>query len=113
MALRNAGPQPFASWSPSAQARHVGRRSRLVDEDEPLWVEVELALEPGLAPLQNIRPILLRRMGGLFLTVRPQRSRKVQIVPIEADMPCWRRRSCISARVMSGVSAIKPSKNSR
>lgn len=47
MAVRNAGPQPFAPWSPSAQARHGGRRSRLVDEDEPLWVEVELALEPG------------------------------------------------------------------
>jgi hypothetical protein len=30
-----------------------------VDEDEPLGIESELAVKPRLAPLQNVRAILL------------------------------------------------------
>src|SRR4051812_5984900 len=72
----------------------------LADEDQSGRVEIELALKPGLALLQNVGPILFGGMRGLFLTVRPQRSRKVQIVPTLAVMPCSAaRRSCI----VSGV----------
>ncbi len=40
-----------------------------MDEDEALGVEIELALEPVLPPLQDIGPILLTRVRGLFLRV--------------------------------------------
>ena len=51
--------------------RHVCRGPGLVDEDQPLGVEVELALEPCLAPPQDIGAILLPRVAGLFLRVIP------------------------------------------
>jgi hypothetical protein len=41
----------------------------LVDEDEPLRVEVRLGLEPGLAPLQDVGAILFAGVRGLFLRV--------------------------------------------
>ena len=66
MPLRDAGAQALASRSASAQTGHIGRGSRFVDEDEPRGVEVELALEPVLALLQDIRAILLARMARLF-----------------------------------------------
>jgi len=87
MPPRDADPQPLPFRSAPAQARHVGRSACFVDEDEPRRVELELVLKPVLAPLQDIRPVLLRGMGGLFFTVMLQRSRKVQIVPTLALMP--------------------------
>lgn len=66
VAMRDRGTRPLAFQSAPAQARHVGRGPRLVDEDEPFRVEVELAVEPVLPPLQDVRPLLLARMGGLF-----------------------------------------------
>ena len=86
MALRDAGTQPLAFLSPATQAGHIGRRAGLVYEDEFVGIELELVLEPGLAPLQDVGPIPLRRVRGLFLNVRPQRSRKVQMVPTLALM---------------------------
>jgi hypothetical protein len=50
MALGNAGTQPLTFLRPAAQAGHVGRRAGLVDEDEFAGIEIELVLEPGLAP---------------------------------------------------------------
>jgi hypothetical protein len=41
------------------------RRLTLVDEDEPLGIEVGLRLEPGLALPQNVPAALLDRMAGL------------------------------------------------
>ena len=52
----------------------------LVDEHESAGIEIELGVEPVLAPLQDVRTVLLGRVRGLFLNVRPQRSRKVQSV---------------------------------
>ena len=69
MPVRNAGPEPLAFASPSAQPGHVGRRPGLVDEDELLGVEIELSLEPRFPLPQNIRALLLGRMGGLFLNL--------------------------------------------
>ena len=62
MALRDAGTQPLAFLRPATQAGHIGRRAGLVDEDEFVGIEFELVLEPGLAPLQEVGPILLRRV---------------------------------------------------
>jgi len=67
MALWDAGAQPLALRSASAPPGHVGRRTRLVDADQPFRIEVGLALKPVLAPLQDIGAILLGRVGGLFL----------------------------------------------
>jgi hypothetical protein len=49
-------------------SRHVGRPG-LVNEDEPIPVELALALAPGLASLQDVQAILLCGMGDLFLRV--------------------------------------------
>ena len=65
MALRDAGTQPLAFLSPAAQAGHVGGRPGLVDEDEFAGIELELLLEPGLAPLQDVEPVPLHRVRGL------------------------------------------------
>lgn len=46
--------------------RHIGRGPGFINEDQPLRVEVELAVKPVLSQLHNIGAILLRRMGGLF-----------------------------------------------
>jgi len=114
VAFRDGGPQPVAPRRASAQAGHVGAGARLVDEDQPGRVEIELALEPRLALLQNGGPVLLGGMRGLLLTLKPQRSRKVQIVPTLAVMPrSASRRFCISRRVRSGVASIRPSRKAR
>lgn len=47
-------------------ARHVRGSPGLVDEDEPLRVQVQLAVEPGLALFQDIGAVLLGRVRGLF-----------------------------------------------
>jgi hypothetical protein len=50
-------------------ARHVGRGPSLIDEDEPLGIEIQLSLEPILASLYDVRTILLACVRGLFLRV--------------------------------------------
>lgn len=69
MTVRNTGPQTFAALAATMRSGHVGRCPSLVNEDEPIPVKLALALTPGLALLQDIRTILLRGMGGLFLRV--------------------------------------------
>ena len=104
MALRDADTQPLAFCRPAAQAGHVGRCAGLVDEDEFAGIEFELGVEPVLAPLQNVRTVLLGRVRGLFLNVRPQRSRKVHNVARLARTPRSATSfSSISLMVVSGV----------
>ena len=69
MPMGHADAQPFAAAAASMRARHVGGGPGFVDEDEPLRIEIELALKPGLAPLQDIRPVLFAGVRGLFLRV--------------------------------------------
>ena len=69
MTVWNAGAQSLALRRAPVLTRHVRRRPGLVDEDEFCGIEIELALEPVFAPLQDVRPILLGRMGGLFFQV--------------------------------------------
>lgn len=69
MAVRHAGAEPLAATAATVVARHVGGGPGLVDEHQALGVEIELALEPRLAPLYDVGPALLARMGGLFLRV--------------------------------------------
>jgi hypothetical protein len=69
MAVRHAHAQPLAARRPPIPARHVGRGPGLIDEDEAFRVEIELSLEPVLAPLHDVRSILLAGVRGLFLRV--------------------------------------------
>ncbi|AIC29885.1 hypothetical protein IE4771_PB00154 (plasmid) [Rhizobium etli bv. mimosae str. IE4771] len=43
----------------TAKACHLRRQTNLVYENRPLWIEIKLAIEPGVPPLQDIRLILL------------------------------------------------------
>ena len=42
---------------------HLGAGSGLVDEDQLLGIEVQLAFEPGLTTRKDVGTILLRCMG--------------------------------------------------
>ena len=69
MAVRHACPQAPPPERASVTPGHVGGSPGLVDEDQPLGIEVEPALEPGFARLQDVGAILLLGVGGLFLRV--------------------------------------------
>jgi len=74
-ASRLAHPQALASGTAAVAAGHVGCRPRFVDEDEALRVEIQLSLEPGMALLQDVGAVLLKRVAGLFLRVMPWRAK--------------------------------------
>ena len=66
MAMGNRCPQAFTAWGPAMGARHVGFRPGLIDEDQPLGVEIDLTVEPVLPFLQDVRAILFAGVRGLF-----------------------------------------------
>lgn len=68
VAVGNADAKPFASRRTSIATGHVCRGPRFVDEDEAFRIEIELAVKPLLAPLQDVRAILLACVCGLFST---------------------------------------------
>jgi hypothetical protein len=69
VAVRNADAQAPAAAAAAAGSGHVAGRPGLVDEHETLGVEIELAFEPRLAALQDVRPILFAGARSLFLGV--------------------------------------------
>ena len=71
MAVREAHPQPLALRAAAMAAGHVGRSPGLIDEHEPLGIEVELAFEPVMPLPQDVGTVLLDRVAGLFLRVIP------------------------------------------
>ena len=81
MTMRHAHAQALSARTPSMAARHLGRCPGLIHEHEPLGVEIELAIEPGLAPLQDVGPVLLAGVRGLFLRVQPRRWKNRHSVP--------------------------------
>jgi hypothetical protein len=66
MAVRDAGPAAFAARRSSAQAGHLRGETGLVDEHEPGGVEIQLAVEPVPAPLQDVGAVLLQCVRGLL-----------------------------------------------
>jgi hypothetical protein len=112
VAVGDAGAQPFTLGRPAMQARHAGGRPGLVDEHETLRIEVDLSLEPLLAPLHDVRPVLLGSMRCLFLRVMPWRLKKRHIVLMATPMPCSASRARSSPSVMSGVSSTSERINS-
>src|SRR3954466_5950576 len=81
------GPAPRPFRAPPAKSRHLGRGGGLVDEDEPVRIEIELAFKPGFARLLHIGSLLLGGMRGLFLYVIPRRAKKRQIVVTPKGAP--------------------------
>jgi hypothetical protein len=55
----NAGDEALATRAAAITARHVGRRTRFIDENQSLRVQVGLACAPLLTCRGDIRPILL------------------------------------------------------
>jgi hypothetical protein len=49
--------------------RHLGGGAGLIDEHQSLGIEVQLAIEPGLAALQDVWPVLLGGVRRLFFSV--------------------------------------------
>ena len=50
VAVRHAGSEALTARGATAKPGHLGAGAGLVDEHQPLRIEVELALEPGLPP---------------------------------------------------------------
>src|SRR3954465_4311261 len=84
---------------------HGGGSPGLTDEHQPRGIKVELALEPGLAPLADIRPVLLGGMRRVFLRVILCRRQKRQSALTLTCAPCSAKRAFNSGRVMSGTSS--------
>jgi hypothetical protein len=73
MAMRHAGTATLAARRSSALPRHLRGQTRLIDEDQLRRIEVDLAVEPVPAALQDVGAVLLQCVRGLFLYVQPRR----------------------------------------
>ena len=87
MAVRNRGKTALSFWSPPVEARHLGGGARLVDEDQPRRIKIELPRRPRLAGCLHVAALLLGGMRHLFLNVMRRRSKKRQSVPMPALTP--------------------------
>jgi hypothetical protein len=65
----NARPAAITLQRAATNARHLGVETGFINEDEPLWVKIELLVEPLPALLQETRAFLLQCVRGLFLFV--------------------------------------------
>src|SRR3954454_4059628 len=81
--VRDRSPQPQTARTSATAARHVGGRPRLVDEDQAIGIERRLAANEHAPGLGYIRPLLLGRVQGLFLSVNfwPARNRCTVLSP--------------------------------
>src|SRR3954451_24104683 len=81
--VRDRSPQPQTARASATAARHVGGRPRLVDEDQAIGIERRLAANEHAPGLGYIRPLLLGRVQGLFLSVNfwPARNRCTVLSP--------------------------------
>lgn len=66
MTMRDTDPKPLAAPATPVAAGHVGRGPCLVDEDQPVWIEIELTFEPRFAPDQDVGTVLLGGVRGLL-----------------------------------------------
>jgi len=97
--MREAHAQPLALAAAAMAAGHVRRAPGLVDEDEPLGIEVRLCLEPRATLVQDIRAILFDRVAGLFFRVIPCRWKKRDRAEVDVAMPRPASRSRNSSSV--------------
>jgi len=101
MAVRNRGAQAFPFGSATVSSRHIRGGPGLVDENELLRIEIELGFEPRPTALQDIWPILLGRVRGLFLSVTPLRAKKRESAEMLNEWPAASKTSRIWASVAS------------
>jgi hypothetical protein len=69
MSERGFRKQPLALEATAAQARHLGRRSGLVQKDQPVWLKPHDRLArrgPFLARLLYVGPIMLAGPQSFF-----------------------------------------------
>jgi hypothetical protein len=88
VAVRDRRPASLTPWRPSAQSRHPGRGSGLINEHQPVGIEIELALEPEPPRNQQVFALLFGRVCGLFLNVMARFLKKCQTVEGTARTPC-------------------------
>lgn len=75
MTVRYGRPQSLPARCPAIAACHVGRRpvdplrGSTIDEDQAVWVEIGLRLEPRMALAQDVGAVLLGGMRCLFFRV--------------------------------------------
>ena len=65
MTMGRAAPQSLAARRPAMAAGHLGGGRGLIDEHQPIGIEVELAVEPGLTAVQDVGAALLVRVRRL------------------------------------------------
>lgn len=66
MAMRHADPKPLAAPAAPVAAGHVGGCPGLIDEHQPVGIEVELILEALFTPGQDVGAALLGGVRDLF-----------------------------------------------
>ncbi len=86
MTVGNARATTLAPPGTPRQPRHLRRQARLVDEDQPGRIEVELAVKPGLALSQDLRPLLLQCVRGFFVREATPAQPVVQRAPANPDV---------------------------
>jgi hypothetical protein len=69
VAMRHAHAQSLAARAAAVRARHLRRGPGFIDKNEPLWIEIELMVEPILPSSQDVWAILLAGVPSLFLSV--------------------------------------------
>lgn len=112
MAMRHTGSATVASKCTSAQTCHLRRKAGFVYEDEFVRIEVELTIEPDAPALQDIRPVLLQCMCGLFLNVHPRpRSQAPSALRLILNCRSMDKRPTISSSVISLRSSISSTTN--
>lgn len=69
MSVREAHPQPPAFRATPVAAGHIGGGPDLVNADEALGIEVNLAVEPAPTLPQDVRTVLFDRVPVLLRVV--------------------------------------------
>src|ERR1700704_5815646 len=80
--------QPRAALTAASETNHIGFGPCFIDEDQPGGLQAGLALTPFRSSLGNVRSVLLRRVQGLFFSVKRNWVRVFHINLILADTSC-------------------------
>lgn len=65
----HGGTQPLATSTPPVASCHIRGSPGFINEDQPRRIEIGLGIEPLLPSCQDVRPVLFRRVSGLFFHV--------------------------------------------
>ena len=102
MPARGCEPAALAAWRPTVAPRHVGGSGRLVQEHEPVRIELGLRLKPSFAGGPYVRALLLSCVRRPFFQVIPCRWKKRDSPLVLVCTPCSAKRSRSSRRKRRG-----------